>query len=188
MEKEDIFKQRQDDFIYTKDELLSELLWYNYFFEGEKGSGFCLVCQNGYEPTYIKGNVYHNLFLMSNIHPSAYVDLTWREFYMWYGLCKPDTEFVVVSDKVRSTDEIMEIYCNKDKDQESFENFINFLMERKYNLRRMKGQSVFNYVDTYFGNVAREVQLDDGIDCYHDNNSIKSFLEACWKRISEQKR
>jgi hypothetical protein len=81
----------------------------------------------------------------------------------------------------------MEIYDNKEKDRESFEKFINLLMERKSPLLR-EGQAIFNYVDEYFGKVARAVQIEDRIDCYYDNDNIKSFLEASWKRISEQKR
>ena len=177
-------KQDKNSFQYTRDELLSEILWEKYCKEKETGSGFFLVCQKGYESTYTKGNVYHGLAFMSNIHPSGYVELTWGEFYRWYG----DSRLVnFEKDKVRSTNKIMEIYDNKEKDRESFEKFISFLMERKSPLLR-EGQAIFNYVDEYFGKVARAVQFEDMIDCYYDNNSIKSFLEASWKRISEQKR
>jgi len=184
LEEKDIFKQRQNNFQYTRDELLSELLWAKYCQEKERGSGFYLVCQKGYEPTYIQGNVYPYISFMSDIHPSAYVELTWGEFYVWYGDCKPIN---LKNENIRETDEIIKIYSDKEKNKESFMNFINFLMERKVKLWR-EGQSVFNFVEMYFGNVARKVQFEDGIDCFYNNENIDSFLEASWKRISEQKR
>lgn len=46
------------------------------------------------------------------------------------------------------------------------------------------GQFVFNYIDTVYG-VARQVQFDDKVDCYHLDKNIDEFLECSLKRINE---
>lgn len=43
-----------------------------------------------------------------------------------------------------------------------------------------KGQAVFNIVDTRY-QVARNVQFQDGIDCYYRDDNIEPFLRAAWK-------
>lgn len=45
-----------------------------------------------------------------------------------------------------------------------------------------KGQAVFNIVDTKYG-VARDVQFQDGIDCFYDDQKIADFLAAAYKRL-----
>lgn len=47
-----------------------------------------------------------------------------------------------------------------------------------------KGQGIFNAVDELTG-VARAVQFEDHIDCYHNEENINAFLEASWKRVGE---
>lgn len=47
-----------------------------------------------------------------------------------------------------------------------------------------KGQYVFDVVDYFFG-VARDVQFEDKIDCFFDDNKIEDFLKAAWKRINK---
>lgn len=49
------------------------------------------------------------------------------------------------------------------------------------------GQFVFNYIEEKYGSVAREVQFQDKIDCFYDNNKIKDFVEAVYKRLSNTK-
>ena len=53
---------------------------------------------------------------------------------------------------------------------------------KKYPCLR-KGQAIFNYVDENYGPVARQVQFEDGIDCFYDDSRINAFLDACFKRI-----
>lgn len=51
------------------------------------------------------------------------------------------------------------------------------------------GQSVFNVIDDKYGNVARDVQLIDGVDCFYDDReeTINLFIDKCWIRfISSQ--
>lgn len=45
------------------------------------------------------------------------------------------------------------------------------------------GQKVFNYIDRCFDNVARDVQLYDGVDCFYDDSKIDVFIEMAYKRI-----
>ena len=48
-----------------------------------------------------------------------------------------------------------------------------------------KGQTVFNTIEDLYGNVAREVQLIDGVDCFYDDReeTINLFIDKCWYRI-----
>lgn len=48
------------------------------------------------------------------------------------------------------------------------------------------GQSVFNIVEAMCGNIAREVQFQDGIDCFYDNTKIEDFLKAVYRRLNEE--
>lgn len=46
------------------------------------------------------------------------------------------------------------------------------------------GQFVFNYIEDYYGDIARKVQFNDHIDCFYDDSVIDKFLEKCIKRIN----
>lgn len=46
-----------------------------------------------------------------------------------------------------------------------------------------KGQFVFNYIDEHYAPVARQVQFRDGIDCFHRDDMIDQFIDACALRI-----
>lgn len=47
------------------------------------------------------------------------------------------------------------------------------------------GQYVFNVVEAKYGKVAREVQFQDGIDCFYDDTKIEDFLKAAYKRLTK---
>ena len=47
------------------------------------------------------------------------------------------------------------------------------------------GQAVFNYVEHVFGDVARKVQFEDKVDCFYNDDLVKDFLKAVWKRIKK---
>lgn len=47
------------------------------------------------------------------------------------------------------------------------------------------GQYVFNIVEAKYGSVAREVQFQDGIDCFYDDTKIEDFLKAVYKRLTK---
>lgn len=49
-----------------------------------------------------------------------------------------------------------------------------------------KGQFVFNYIEENYGDVAREVQFIDKIDCFYNDDKIEEFIEACYKRIKDK--
>lgn len=46
------------------------------------------------------------------------------------------------------------------------------------------GQFVFNYIEQWYGDVARKAQFVDGIDCFYRDDKVDEFLEACVKRIN----
>ena len=49
-----------------------------------------------------------------------------------------------------------------------------------------RGQFVFNYIEENYGDVAREVQFQDHIDCFYNNDKIEEFIEACYKRLKDK--
>lgn len=66
---------------------LSFMLWSKYVESRDNESLFSVVCFGGNEEFgYEVGHVYLDLRFDSCIHPSCYVNLTWGEFYRWYGL------------------------------------------------------------------------------------------------------
>ena len=46
-----------------------------------------------------------------------------------------------------------------------------------------EGQFVFNRVEEIFGKVAREVQFQDGVDCFYRNDLIDAFLAKVSERL-----
>lgn len=48
-----------------------------------------------------------------------------------------------------------------------------------------EGQFVFNVIEDYFGSVAREVQLKDRVDCFHDDKQIDNFIQKVCNRLSK---
>lgn len=67
----------------------------------------------------------------------------------------------------------------------TYEEFKKYIMAEVKKYRKpfiRKGQAVFNIVDSHFG-VARSVQFQDGIDCFHRDDRIEDFLQAAWNRI-----
>ena len=48
-----------------------------------------------------------------------------------------------------------------------------------------RGQSVFNVIEEQYGNVARDVQFIDGVDCFYrdDDETINLFIDKCWIRF-----
>lgn len=47
-----------------------------------------------------------------------------------------------------------------------------------------KGQAVFNVIEERYGEVAREVQFIDKVDCFYVDEDIDSFIEHTWVRIT----
>lgn len=51
-----------------------------------------------------------------------------------------------------------------------------------------KGQKVFNAAEECLleltnRNIARDVQFEDNVDCFYDDNAIDDFLNHCWVRL-----
>lgn len=49
---------------------------------------------------------------------------------------------------------------------------------RKLHPQQRLGQSIFNYVDLNFGDMARHIQFDFGIDCFYNDNIIDKFVDT----------
>lgn len=67
----------------------------------------------------------------------------------------------------------------------TYEEFKAYVMAEVKKYRKpfiREGQAVFNIVERHFG-VARPVQFQDHIDCFHRDQDIEAFLQAAWKRI-----
>ena len=45
-----------------------------------------------------------------------------------------------------------------------------------------RGQAVFNATEEIYGEIAREVQFNDRIDCFYDDSQIEAFLDAAYQR------
>lgn len=46
-----------------------------------------------------------------------------------------------------------------------------------------KGQSIFNYIDEFFG-VSRYIQFNKHIDCFYDDSKIEDFLSEAYKSVT----
>lgn len=49
------------------------------------------------------------------------------------------------------------------------------------------GQSVFNYIDDKYGNLARYVQFNKGVDCFYNDDIVDKFIETCYNELNEDK-
>lgn len=45
------------------------------------------------------------------------------------------------------------------------------------------GQFVFNYIDATY-DVARDIQFNNHIDCYYNDNMIDDFINCAYKRLT----
>lgn len=48
------------------------------------------------------------------------------------------------------------------------------------------GQFVFNYIESKYGQVAREVQFIDNTDCFYNDSEIESFIIKTYHRLWQQ--
>lgn len=65
---------------------------------------------------------------------------------------------------------------------------MNKLKELIYSYKKPKnwreGQFVFNMASEILGDgIIKQVQLNDGIDCFYDDSKINNFINACYNRI-----
>lgn len=70
----------------------------------------------------------------------------------------------------------------------TFEEFIQDIYTKMGNKPKdwRKGQFVFNHIEENYGDVAREVQFQDKIDCFYNDDKIEEFIEACYKRLNKK--
>lgn len=47
------------------------------------------------------------------------------------------------------------------------------------------GQKIFNVCEQLYGDVARDVQFIDGVDCFYNDRKIYDFLNAVWERVKD---
>ena len=45
-----------------------------------------------------------------------------------------------------------------------------------------EGQAVFNYINQHY-HVARQVQFEDGIDCFYNDDNIEAFIIASYRKL-----
>ncbi len=66
-----------------------------------------------------------------------------------------------------------------------FDGFLNDIMEKIDDRPKewREGQFVFNYINMKYGEVARDVQFIDGIDCFYRDDKIEDFIVAVWRRL-----
>jgi hypothetical protein len=62
--------------------------------------------------------------------------------------------------------------------KEFYQEIFDFVAERPAGWR--KGQAVFNYIDQWYGDLARTVQFQYGIDCFYDDNKCEEFISKCY--------
>ena len=48
-----------------------------------------------------------------------------------------------------------------------------------------EGQYVFNAAEMIFGGFARQVQFEDGVDCFYNDETIDKFIKCLSDRIKE---
>lgn len=60
---------------------------------------------------------------------------------------------------------------------------LNLINSVEKPLHWRKGQFIFNRVEKLFGNIAREVQFIDRVDCFYDDNKIDEFLTKVINRM-----
>ena len=69
----------------------------------------------------------------------------------------------------------------------SYNDFITEICSNvdKYNKERRKKKKKLNVIEELYGNVAREVQFIDGVDCFYDDSeeTINFLIDRCWCRV-----
>ncbi len=46
-----------------------------------------------------------------------------------------------------------------------------------------KGQKIFNYVDFAYGDLARHIQFEHGVDCFYRDDLIDDFLKEVYNDL-----
>lgn len=67
---------------------------------------------------------------------------------------------------------------------------MNKLKELIYSHKKPKnwreGQFVFNIASEILGDgIIKQVQFDDGIDCFYDDSKINNFINACYNKLNK---
>lgn len=67
----------------------------------------------------------------------------------------------------------------------SFDEYLNDILEKIDGRPKewRKGQFVFNYINMKYGEVARDVQFIDKIDCFYRDECIEDFIVSVWQRL-----
>lgn len=64
---------------------------------------------------------------------------------------------------------------------EEFKNSI-YSIEKPSNWR--EGQFVFNVINHLYNGLSREVQFNDGIDCFYNDSKIDLFINTCYNKLN----
>ena len=46
------------------------------------------------------------------------------------------------------------------------------------------GQFVFNVINHLYNGLSREVQFNDGIDCFYNDSKIDLFINTCYNKLN----
>jgi len=67
----------------------------------------------------------------------------------------------------------------------TFEEFKEYIFKKVEDAPKClrKGQAIFNWVDEHYGDTARIVQFEYGIDCFYVDKHIDEFLEKIFELI-----
>lgn len=68
--------------------------------------------------------------------------------------------------------------------KEEFLDNINKLVDECPRIWR-RGQSVFNVVEALYGEIAREIQFINKVDCFYEDENIDKFLDIVWEKIKK---
>lgn len=71
----------------------------------------------------------------------------------------------------------------------SFDEYLNDILEKIDGRPKewREGQFVFNYINMKYGDVARDVQFIDKVDCFYRDDLIEDFTKCVWKRLTGEK-
>ena len=87
------------------------------------------------------------------------------------------------------SENVLEYMRKNDLEKLDYGYFVMYIHERAHNRPKewRYGQAIFNYMEADFGDIARQVQFIDGVDCFYAdgdcNDNINDFVDRCWDRF-----
>jgi len=84
------------------------------------------------------------------------------------------------------SENVLEFMRNHNLEKLDYGYFVMYIHERARNRPKewRYGQAIFNYMEMDFGDIARQVQFIDGVDCFYNDDYVNEFVDKCWERCS----